>query len=196
MALFEKTLQGIKNLDSVLSTAANTFKTEKERIMGTYKEDVFVQKVNELKKVFDETVEQQKQACRETVQSDFSAVRERINKVVTVSPPADFPATLEAVRVSGKSISDYEATVLLEKYNGNYLAYRTLAEVLHQQGKAEDVLVMQPDAILREIEDTETKFMQIINDGSISLWGALFLEEEPTMEDMVQRFLDGQYVKV
>lgn len=196
MALFEKTIQGIRNLDSVMSTAAKTFDAEKKRIMGIYKEDVFGQKFNELKKVFDETVEQQKQACRETVQSDFSAVRERINKVVTVSPPADFPATLEAVRVSGKSISDYEATVLLEKYNGNYLAYRTLAEVLHQQGKANDVVVMQPDAILRELEDAETKFMQIINDGSFSLWGALFLEEVPILEDMVQRFLDGQYTEV
>lgn len=196
MALLEKSLQGIRNFDSVMSTAAKTFDAEKKRIMGLYKEDVFGQKFNELKKVFDETVAQQKQACREIVLADFIAVRQQVNKVVAVSPPADFPATLEAVRASGKSISDYEATVLLEKYNGNYLAYRTLAEVLHQQGKAKDVVVMQPDAILREIEDAETKFMQIINDGSISLWGALFLEGVPTMEDMVQRFLDGRYTKV
>lgn len=196
MALFEKTIQGIRNFDSVMSTAAKTFEAEKKRIMGIYKEDVFGQKFNELKKVFDETVAQQKQACREIVLADFIAVRQQVNKVVAVSPPADFPATLEAVRASGKSISDYEATVLLEKYNGNYLAYRTLAEVLHQQGKANDVVVMNPDAILRELEDAEAYFMHIINDGSISLGDELFFEQIPILGNMVQRFLDGQYVMV
>ena len=104
MALFEKTLQGIKDLDSVLSTAKDTFQAERKRLMDTYKDAVFAQKVKEIKRVYDETQAQQKALCLNIVQEDFSAVREKVSMVVTAAPPADFPATLEAIRASGKAI--------------------------------------------------------------------------------------------
>lgn len=200
MALFEKTLQGIKDLDSVLSTAKDTFQAERKRLMDTYKDAVFAQKVKEIKRVYDETQAQQKALCLNIVQEEFSAVREKVSMVVTAAPPADFPATLEAIRASGKAISEYEAAALLEKYKGNYLAYRTLAEVLHQFGRAKGVLLNSPDSLMEELEDIENMVKNWIMGYSASSYMTALLTNHTNpvtaLAGTVQEFLDGQYTKV
>lgn len=196
MALFEKTLQGIANLDSIMTAANETYRTERKRIMDTYKDPS--QKLGEIRRVLTETEAEQKQFFREIVKTEFAAVREKVNKVVTAAPPADFAATLEAIKANGKATTEYEAAAFLAKYkDSNYLAFRTLAEVLHRVDRANDVRIIYPDAIMKEIEEIETLVLNWVTNykGSSYMTALLLNKTNPITATAakVEEFLNGKY---
>lgn len=197
MALFEKTLQGVANLDSIMTAAHETFRKEKKRILETYKDPA--EKIGAIKKVLEATDAEQKQIFRKIVKEEFADVRQKVNEVVTAAPPADFHATLEAVRATGDGITEYEATALLAKYKGeNYLAFRTVAEILHRAGRAKDVRLVYPDAIMNEIDSGEKFVLDWANGytGAPSyLTGLLQHHNNPitALAAEVQDFLDGKF---
>ncbi len=195
MALFEKSLQAVANLDSIMTTANKTFEIEKKKAMDTYKDPV--SHIGKLRAVLLETEEQQKLIFSETVKAEFAAVRDMVNKIVTTDAPLDFPATLEAIRVNGKGITEYEASAFLEKYKNNYLAFRTLADLLHKHGRAANISVLYPDAIMDDINDGERLLLNwgIQYKGS-SYMGALLQSDNNPITALavtVNEFLEGRY---
>ncbi len=197
MKLFEKSLKGVAVLDSVMTTANATFKEEQKKAMETYRDPL--PHIGKLRAVLIETEETQKNIFRETVKKEFAEARNKVNAVVTAGAPSDFPATLEAIKASGKDISEYEASAFLEKYKGNYLAFRTLAEVLHRMDRAKNVRVIYPDAIMYQINDCEAQLLNwcLTYKGSSILTGLLLSDSNPVtaLEALVQDFIDGRYTQ-
>ena len=195
MALFEKSLQAVATLDSVLTTANETFKTEQKRLLATLKDPS--KQIGEMRKALTDTETEQKRIFRETVQNEFAAVRATVNKVVTAAPPADFLATLEAIKVNGKNITDYEAAAFMEKYKGNYFAFRTLHEVLTKAGRELDCYVMYPDRMAREIDEGEKMLLEWGRawKGSNYIGALLQHHSNPitALADMVQKFTEGKF---
>lgn len=190
-------MQTVATLDSVLTTANETFRTEQKKLLATLKDPT--KQIGEMRKALTETEAEQKQIFRETVQAEFTAVRAKVNAVVTAAPPADFTATLEAIKATGNAVTEYETAAIIAKYKDNYLAVRTLAEVLHQGGKAKDIRVVYPDAIVEEIEVAENLVMNwVTNYKGASYMTALLLNHTnpiTALEEKVQRFLDGEYAQ-
>lgn len=195
MAYFEKSLQAVATLDSVMTTANETFRTEQKKLRETLKDPA--KQIGEMRNVLTETEAQQKRIFCETVQAEFAAVRAKVNAVITTAPPADFLATLEALKANGKNITDYEAAAFMEKYKGNYFAFRTLHEVLTNAGKSLGSYVMYPDRMAREIDQGEK---MLLNWGreykEASYMTALLLNHKnpiTALADMVQQFTDGKF---
>lgn len=195
MAFFEKSLQAVKILDSALTTANETFYAERKKLLDTLIDPA--KQIGEMRNLLTETEREQKRIFCETVQADFAAVRAAVASVVTAAPPADFPATLEAIKANGKNITDYEAAAFMEKYKGNYFAFRTLHEVLTNAGRDLDCYVMYPDRMAREIDQGEK---MLLNWGrewkGNSYMGALFQNRTnpiTALAEMVQKFTEGKY---
>lgn len=195
MAYFEKSLQAVKTLDSALTTANATFNAERKQLMDTLKDPV--PQIGAKRKILTETEEQQKRLFAETVRADFAAVRAKVNAIVAAAPPADFLATLEAIKANGKSITDYEAAAFMEKYKGNYFAFRTLHEVLTGAGKNLECYVMYPDRMAQEIDKGEQMLLKWGNEWKgKSYMGALLQHRTnpiTALAEMVQKFTDGKF---
>lgn len=196
MALFEKSLQAVATLDSVLTTARNTFRTEQKKLLATLKDPA--KQIGEMRTALNETEAEQKRIFNETVQAEFAAVRDKVNAIVTAAPPADFMATLEAIKASGKNITDYEAAAFMEKYRSNYFASRTIHEVLTAAGKKLDFFMMKPDAISEEMKIGEQMLLNWCRTWEEnSYMGALLQNPKNPITHLagtVQQFLDGRFV--
>lgn len=196
MKVFETTIQAVKNFDEVMQNAHDEFRNEKKKIMDTYKDPT--KKLSEIRDCLVKTESEQKQLFREILRNDFEQAEAKLNNLVTGTIPADFPATLEVVRASGRNITDYEARAMMEKYRSSYMAYRTLVEVLHQNGKAENVVILKPDRIMAEMHEVK-QFLENWNQNYTTgkdYTTALFKHHTnplTKLADRVQVFLDGGY---
>lgn len=199
--IFEKTMQTMKDFDSVIQAANETFRTAKKTALETYKEPMATQKLREARDVLTEVKTRETQNARAAVMADFAAVRGKVNEVVTAAVPADFPATLAAIQAKGKNVSDYEAEAFSEKYKGNYMAFTTILDVLHNAGKASSRIAYKPDAIeyqIEEIERTVLHWVQTHADSNTDGYmTALLTSDEHSLvmklAAEVQAFLDGGY---
>ena len=195
MAYFDKSLQAVATLDSVLTTANETFRTEQKKLLATLKDPT--KQIGEMRKALTENEAEQKRIFRETVQAEFAAVRTTVNAVVTTAPPADFLATLEAIKANGKNITDYEAAAFMEKYKGNYFAFRTLHEVLTKAGKNLDSYVMYPDRMAREIDQGEKMLLNWGREWKGSNYMGALLQNRTnpitSLAEMVQKFTEGKF---
>lgn len=196
MALFEKSLQAVATLDSVLTTARNTFRTEQKKLLATLKDPA--KQIGEMRTVLNETEAEQKRIFKETVQAEFAAVRDKVNAIVTAAPPADFMTTLEAIKASGKNITDYEAAAFMEKYRSNYFASRTIHEVLIAAGKKLDFFVLKPDAISEEMKLGEQMLLNWSTTWEEnSYMGALLQNPKNPITHLagtVQQFIEGRFI--
>lgn len=198
MAIFEKTYNAINDMNSAIEAAQETFRTAKKEIFATFKSPTAENKLSEVKVVYESAVADQRKKARETVAADVAEARRKVNEIVSAAAPADFPATLAAIQAKGRRVSDYESRAFLDKYKGNYLAFSTLADVLHDVNKAVDVLPVKPDEVKGEIDRVERDAMNVIqNATSDGYMMALFTSEQhsPILKsgEAVQAFLDGNF---
>lgn len=195
MAYFEKSLQAVATLDSVLTTANEVFRTEQKKLLATLKDPT--KQIGEMRKALTETEAEQKRIFCETVHADFATVRAAVNAVVTTAPPVDFLTTLEAIKANGKDITNYEATAFIEKYKGNYFAFRTLHEVMAKAGKNLGSYVMYPDRMAQEIDQGEKMLLDWGREwkGSDFIGALLQNRTNPitALAEMVQEFTEGKF---
>lgn len=198
MAIFEKTYNAINDMNSAIEAARETFQSAKKEILATFKSPVSENKLSEVKAVYESAVANQCKKAREAVAADIAEARRKVNEIVSAAAPADFPATLAALQAKGDRVSDYESRAFLDKYKGNYLAFSTLADVLHGVNKAGDVLPVKPDEVAEVIDSVERDAMNVIqNATSGGYMMALFTSEQhsPILKsgEAVQAFLDGNF---
>ena len=159
MAILDKTYQAVKDLDSVIHAAKEEFLTAQKAILGTYKEPIATQKLTEARAIREEIEVRETQKAKEIAVADFAKVREMVYETVTQPVPADFPATLEALKVKGDKITVSEAESFLKKYKDNYTAYSAILNLLHQLRKADDLYLKTPDAMENDIAFWERKVL-------------------------------------
>lgn len=202
MKLFNVTMQTIKDFDNIVKAANETFAETKKKVMETYKEPIAAEKIREAREALTEVHIRETQKASHAVQEDFYGVRSKVNEVVTASAPVDFAATLAAIQAKGRNVTDYEANAYIEKYKNNYLAFSTLLDVLHQAGKAVDVIAYKPDAIEARISEIEKMVLNWIqchassnDDGYIT---AILMDDNHSLimklAVEVQAFMDGGYI--
>jgi preprotein translocase subunit SecD len=100
-------------------------------------------------------------------------------------------------RLVNKNITDYEAAAFMEKYKGNYFAFRTLHEVLTKAGKNLDSYVMYPDRMAREIDQGEKMLLNWGREWKGSNYMGALLQNRTNpitaLAEMVQKFTEGKF---
>lgn len=197
--IFEKTMQTVKDFESAMNAAKESFDVAKKEIFATYKESMAAEKLKEIREILYETEVKEKAKARESIAADFMETRNKVNSAVTVSTPEDFVSTLEAIRTIGKSISDYEANAFVEKYKGNYTAFRAVLDALHNVGKATDIIAYNAESIEKELLDAEGVIMNWISTfKGTDYYTALLTSDQHSpikkVATRIQAFIDGGYI--
>jgi len=196
--IFEKTFSAVSELDLSIRTAQGVLRSEKEKINATYKGQAMEKKLSEAKAMHEKEMIAQRQKAYDTVIADIADARRSVSETISAAVPADFPATLAALKAKGGYISDYEGRIFLEKFKGNYLAFSALVDVLHGEKKALDVFLVKPDTIEEKITLLENLVLDWIQANEYDSWTAAFLTDEaytPILKDgaLVQSFIDGKF---
>lgn len=202
MTIFNKTMQTVKDFDDIIRASNEAYRTARKAALETYREPMATEKIREEQEALTKVQIRETKAARDAVRADFADVRSMVNDMVTAAAPVDFLATLASVQAKGDRVTDYEANAYIEKYKDNYLAFSTILDVLHREGKAMDVIVYRPDAIEAQISEVENMVMNWIqnhagsrDDGYIT---AILTNDKHSLivklAAEVQAFLDGGYV--
>ena len=162
MAVFEKTYQAAKELDSSIKAAREAFRVAQKEIFATYKEPVASKKLAEAREILHQVEQRETLKALEVVKSDFASADEKIMEVVSKAAPADFPATLAAIQAKG-DMTAYEANAFFKKFGDNYLAISTLLEVLHANKKYDSVHITTADMIDEKVKKLEATVLNWVH---------------------------------
>ena len=197
--IFNKTMQAVKDFDSIMNAAKEIYRNTKTEILATYTEAVSTEKLREAQEILVNAETEAKQTARKAVQEDFEAIRSQVNEYVTAAVPSDFTASMAAVEALGNDVTDAEAEAFINKYKGNYAAFRSLLKVLHGAGKATGIMAITVDVIRGQMEESERiilNWIQTYKGGDYM--SALLTNDEHTpikaLDENVQAFLNGEYV--
>ena len=85
----------------------------------------------------------------------------------------------------------------MEKYKSNYFAFRTLHEVLTNEGKNLDGYIIYPDRLAREIDQGEKMLLKWGMEWNGSNYMGALLQNHTNpitaLAEMVQKFTDGKF---
>ena len=196
--MFEQTTQAMRNYDSIYSAAVDVLKDANKKIDENYRGTLADQKRGEAKSVFESTVQEEKKKCIEIFEKEFEEAKAKLNEVITREVPSDFASTLAAVKAAGNTITEYEASAMIDKYKSNYLAVRTLTEVFHSFGKAEDYSVIRADAIVQEMAENASLVKGFFTGYSGRTLQTAFMINEQTpltvFGEKMEKFLSGEFM--
>ena len=108
---------------------------------------------------------------------EFAKLHETVRAFISVPVPNDFISTLEAIKATGKDITEAEAGIYLDKYKTNYTACRSLSQNLQElTGKKYFVIVY--DAVKEDIEEVASYVRRIFTNTMSGYIKALFISEQ------------------
>ena len=116
--------------DSGRKKASEDYSAAMKKIHADYGNSrVGNQKLEELKSSYDAARMEARNNGLAVVKEVFDDLEKKINDAITAPVPADFAATLEAIKATGSALSANEAELYIQKYCGNYTAYRSLVSL-------------------------------------------------------------------
>lgn len=190
----DKVLKALNEYDAVLQAAAELWNSTNKQLQYDYGNTgrVYEEKYAAGKALYDATVAEAKQKGLATVKEEFAKLHEVVRDFIAIPVPIDFITTLEAVRATGKGITEAEAEIYLDRYKNNYTAYRSLAQSIEEQtGKPHFVVVY--DAIKNEIEEQEGYVTRIFSGTANGYTKALFMSEQHSpllkLDAVLQEFI-------
>ena len=196
MKPFSITIQAITKFEEEIRKAEEKYTVERDFITANYKNPE--ERLQALKETYTEEKEDAKSRCLDAIQLDFNTQRKALHEITTEAMPADFMVTLEALRANGKNIGEYEGTAYIEKYKGNFLALRTLVEMLQGFGKAKGVYVRYPNGIANNMQEVEKMLHKLINTAQVdSMSYALYMSETGplhTLSNDAEIFLQKNFI--
>lgn len=148
----DRVKKAFNEFDEVVSNAYDMFTVASKQLAEDYGNgNLYVEKYAIAKELYERTREEAKQKGLEIVKEEFDKIEETVKNFVTAPTPADFMQTFEIVKALGKNITSAEAEAYLEKYKGNYTAYRSIANCI-EENTGKQCWCVKYDAIMRDIE--------------------------------------------
>ena len=204
MTILNKTMQTVKEFDSIIRAAKEEFEAAKEQIFATYKDPAATERMAEARKILTEIEIRETEKARVAVREDFAAARDKVLSFVSESVPATFSETLEAIRAKGEKITDYEAKSYLAKYSENYTAFSALLNVLNGLGKAGGVYILTPDHVDEDVAAMEKRILHWIQNRASGgfdseYYSRLFTKENggnpiQLLADRIEAFISGKFI--
>lgn len=180
--------------DRIHKSAMEDYSATEKKIRADYGDSkIGQQKLTEAMNLRDTTIEAAQNTGVEAVEKVFSALTEKLSEAITAPVPADFVSTLEAIKAMGKMLSLAEANMYLQKYNGNYTAYRSLVSVFNGLGMTRFISVSY-DEISNEMESCKSLAKNFFKRGiSGYMYRVLLADDNPlkTFDNAISCFLSG-----
>lgn len=128
----ERLVKTFKKFDATATGAINTFREVTKKLHDEYDNSkAFEQQYGEAKNVYDETMATAKQAALQEIKVIFADLNEKVKNFVQQPAPADYVATLEAIKAMSDNITEREAEMFFDKFRSNYIASRSISNYLH-----------------------------------------------------------------
>ena len=195
--LLQKVIDEFNKFDELCKKEHAAYKKKVEQIerdYGNSKSNAVQEMLDNAKNSFDMAVESAGQAGIKLVEEVFADVDKKVKEHVTVAVPADFIATLETI----KAIAESEARLYLEKYKGNYTAFKSLAELINKEC-GYNIPYSHYDRVINEVERWKNNSKNFFTSYQVSGGNiALFLMIAPNGEfydfdSELNGFLTGDY---
>lgn len=199
--LLQKVIDEFNKFDELCKKEHAAYKKKVEQIerdYGNSKSNAVQEMLDNAKNSFDMAVESARQAGIKLVEEVFADVDKKVKEHVTVAVPADFIATLETIKAIGKGITESEARLYLEKYKGNYTAFKSLAELINKEC-GYNIPYSHYDRVINEVERWKNNSKNFFTSYQVSGGNiALFLMIAPNGEfydfdSELNGFLTGDY---
>lgn len=127
--MLEKIKEAVIAHKNIYDEATNVFNAARKDLHENYKGNLFTAKMNEAKQVYEDTLMESRESNYATCVEVLTNIGIKAQGVITEPVPADFPATLEAIRAM-KNLTKAEMNAFVNRYKGNYLAYRAICDVV------------------------------------------------------------------
>lgn len=173
----DKVIKALNDYEDAKQKAKETFESAKISLADYYGNgSAYKEKLTEIEAAYKKTLTEATQKRSATVKEGFENLKKAVNDFVTTPVPEGFLQTLEAIKATGKGLTEAEAKLYLEKYKNNYIAYKGLAQTIQEQtGKHQ--YVAGYDGIIEEIKYYEGYVERIMLDGANGYVKALFGSE-------------------
>ena len=186
--MYESSHTSISNIAAALNVYGETCKraselwnTVRRDIEANYIGNLKTAKITDAKKVYDDTVAKAKEDGFASCISELDDIRAKCKDVASMPVPDDFTATIETMKTI-KNPSANECTMILDKYKGNYLAYRAALNVISPKASIttlDDVLDMCDtlQALIQKAFNnpiSDYNFRMLTNEGYMANYDAAF----------------------
>lgn len=168
--MFYKLRKAYEELDLIAQNAVETWKVAEAQIdeeYGHYNLKAANEKRAEVKEKFEATVESAKKDALQVVEEVFENMDKKTKEKVLVPVPNDYVATLEAIKIAGKDLTRKEADLYLEKFKGNYTAYRSLVNHFKTVCGFEINDIQYYDAMIDGVEEYHREITYLFNNYSV-----------------------------
>lgn len=187
----------MKEYDTIRRNALETYEQEKKKIQADYGDSrVGQQKLMEAVNIRDSVISEAKKKGRNFAEQVFSELSAKVESFVAAPVPADFPAVLEAIKVTGKNLSPAEADAYMNRYGGNYTAYRSLASLYGSLGVCR-VYPVTYDGILYDISKFRSLAINFFSSAGNYMYRLLLHDENPMQSffQNISSFLNGNILE-
>lgn len=196
----DKVIKALREYDEVFTSAKKIWQATKDNLIADFGTNatgssrLYDEKYAAAKELFDTTVATAKQKGISVVTEAFDEIEMKVNEFVTAPVPADFTATLEAIKATGKGLTANEAKVYLAKYQGNYTAYRSLSQYIYEN-LGIPTFCVRYDAIKNDIEQYKNMSISWFDKYGDNLQTAFFLTDNNNplegFDATIEKFLGG-----
>lgn len=194
--MFEQLLQEFKNYDAGFRAVKKVWLSTKDDLRKNYKGELYIQKLGEAKQIHDSTLADMKKQGLLVCDAAFSKAREAINEVFIKPVPDDFISSMEVIKLMGKNLSEIEINAYIEKYKGNYAAYRAITSYLNNLGVI-TIKPLRPEAINEDIDEGERLAIQFFQDFIPDTYrtAIMMVENNPisSLDAELQGIISGDY---
>lgn len=151
--MYKKLVEALRDFSAKNAANAAVWTKTREELEKNYNKsgDIWAAKYKEGKELFDRNRQGAEAEALKAIEEVFAECLQKVKSFATEPVPEDFPATMEAIKAIGDSMSEKEAKMYFEKYQSNYLAARGIANFIHKTtGLLTPLLPL--DKILEQIE--------------------------------------------
>lgn len=174
--------------DTVIG-AKNILEKALVQIRENYNGALLAEKTNEVQSVYNQTLEESRTTDYNVCLEVLNGVEEMVQEIMKVPVPADFPATLEAL----KQINDpskFEIETAVGAYRNNYYAYRAICDYLKV------VKPIMVDDILEGISDIKNNIKKCFYTDNVDGYHFLNWKDGtliPSYDEQFTAFCEGRF---
>jgi len=152
----KKLLEAMKEFDKNYNELKKELDGKLEAMAINYGKDgkFYTEMKEKLESEFEENVLAGRNDVKQAFKTSFADLKNKVNEYVVAPVPADLVSYLQIMKVSGASLDDTEAQLLLNKYQGSYIAKKAIYSFLSDNSFMAAHFTPY-ESVMNEIEDTE-----------------------------------------
>ncbi|MFR4948162.1 hypothetical protein [Thomasclavelia spiroformis] len=197
--MLNKTLQQMKEFETIYNNATETYKRSRKEINENYKGKMASSKLSEAKNIYELTLQDARKKGYQLAENEFENAKKEVLNIITKEVPSDFSATILALQSGGFNVSEIEAKAYINKYIDNYTALKNLLLVLHKNNIAKNYKFISAESIIstldKVLQDIQEYYYGYIPQTYVT---AIMIHEKGLVQQLIntlELFLKGNFIR-